>query len=191
MTSMATLAEFAHDPRKHIELVDGEIIVSPNAAPRHFYAMARLMDVLEAHGLYACGEGNMILNDADPLHPLVREPDVYVLREASEEEDGGLFQRAEDALLVVEIVSPGSGATDWIDKMIEYADAGIPHYWIIEFGADGTPHLYTLRNIGGAYGHREHWIGPVDTKIAGTVVRFDTGDLVRRRTHGDAVPAES
>ncbi|WP_306796082.1 Uma2 family endonuclease [Nocardia sp. XZ_19_369] len=40
--------------------------------------------------------------------------------------------RASAACLVVEIVSPGSRRTDYVMKRSEYADAGIPHYWIID-----------------------------------------------------------
>jgi Uma2 family endonuclease len=32
--------------------------------------------------------------------------------------------------VVVEVVSPGSRKTDRLDKMAEYADAGIPFYWL-------------------------------------------------------------
>ena len=35
-------------------------------------------------------------------------------------------------LLVVEVVSPGSTRTDHVLKRSEYADAGIPHYWIVD-----------------------------------------------------------
>jgi hypothetical protein len=32
--------------------------------------------------------------------------------------------------VVVEVVSPGSRKADKLDKMAEYADAGIPFYWL-------------------------------------------------------------
>jgi Uma2 family endonuclease len=35
-------------------------------------------------------------------------------------------------VLAVEIVSPGSGLTDRVTKRIQYAEAGIAHYWIID-----------------------------------------------------------
>ena len=40
--------------------------------------------------------------------------------------------RAAEVLVVVEIVSPGSRRTDHVAKRSEYADAGIPHYWIVD-----------------------------------------------------------
>jgi Uma2 family endonuclease len=181
MAVMTTLAEFARDPRKHIELVDGEIIVSPSAGRPHFQASWRLTHILDQHGLISGMEANLILDDHDPLRPLVREPDVYVLREENDPEDDGLFQRAENTLLVAEIVSPGSGTTDWVEKMGEYANAGIRQYWIIEFYLDGSPHLYTFDLRTGGYGNREHWGDDVDIEVAGVRVQFDLRELVRRK----------
>ncbi|WP_328612676.1 Uma2 family endonuclease [Amycolatopsis sp. NBC_00355] len=40
--------------------------------------------------------------------------------------------RADEVAVVIEIVSPGSRRTDYRVKHDEYADAGIPHYWIID-----------------------------------------------------------
>lgn len=39
---------------------------------------------------------NLILDDQDPLRPLVRQPDVYVPRKENNPEDEGLFQRADE-----------------------------------------------------------------------------------------------
>ncbi len=40
--------------------------------------------------------------------------------------------RADEVAVVVEIVSPGSKRTDYHVKHDEYADAGIPHHWIVD-----------------------------------------------------------
>jgi Uma2 family endonuclease len=178
MTVMTTLAEFARDPRKHIELVDGEIIVSPAAASIHYLIARKLTTLLEQHGLTSEMEANLILLDERPgQKALVRQPDVYVTRDEPEE----LFQHAQNMLLVTEIVSPGSKITDWVEKMGEYADAGIEHYWIVDLFADGSPHLYTFRLRDGGYGEREHWDKDADIEVAGVRVRFDVRDLARRK----------
>ena len=179
MTVMTTLAEFARDPRKHIELVNGEIIVSPNAGRPRFSIARRLANALETHGLIVGIEANLILDDRDPFRPLVREPDMYVLREENDPEDDGLFQRADNTLLVAEVQSPGSGITDWVEKMSEYADAGIPHYWIVEMYIDRSLHLYTFNLKPGGYGDREHWAKEVDIMVAGVRVQFDVRDLLK------------
>jgi Uma2 family endonuclease len=151
--------------------------VSPNAGRPHFQAAWKLARILDAHGLLPGMEANLILDERNPMRPLVREPDVYVLRAENDPEDDGLFQRAENVLLAVEIMSPGSGITDWVEKMSEYADAGIPHYWIIEFFGR-MPHLYTFGLKPGGYGEREHWDKDVDIEVAGVRVRFDVRDLL-------------
>ncbi|MBB2505494.1 Uma2 family endonuclease [Amycolatopsis echigonensis] len=40
--------------------------------------------------------------------------------------------RAEDLALVVEVAAPDSKRTDYVTKHKEYADAGIPFYWILD-----------------------------------------------------------
>jgi len=38
--------------------------------------------------------------------------------------------------VIVEVVSPGSRKADKLDKMAEYADAGIPFYWLVWLSDD-------------------------------------------------------
>jgi Uma2 family endonuclease len=49
-----------------------------------------------------------------------------------------------DLLLVAEIVSPGSAAIDQVIKLGEYAQAGIPRYWLIDRDAAQTVTLHVL-----------------------------------------------
>jgi len=44
---------------------------------------------------------------------------------------GGVL-RAADVVVAIELLSPGSLRTDHVHKRGEYADAGIPHYWIVD-----------------------------------------------------------
>ena len=53
-----------------------------------------------------------------------------------------------DLLLVIEIVSPGSEAMDEMVKRLEYAKAGIPHYWIVDRDAPQTVTLHRLSGSG-------------------------------------------
>jgi Uma2 family endonuclease len=64
----------------------------------------------------------------------VRRPDVIVARrEATERVDReGVVLRAVGVVLAVEVVSPGSQRMDQVVKRGEYAEAGIPHYWIVD-----------------------------------------------------------
>jgi Uma2 family endonuclease len=56
----------------------------------------------------------------------------------------GVWLDLADLLLVVEIVSPGSAAMDEVVKVREYAEAGIPRYWLVERDAAQTVTLYAL-----------------------------------------------
>lgn len=49
----------------------------------------------------------------------------------------------------LEVVSPGSARVDRIVKLADYAEAGIPNYWII--GIDGPVTLDAFTLVGGGY----------------------------------------
>lgn len=69
-----------------------------------------------------------------------RRPDVVVYRADTIDITP---TRPEHVLLVAEVVSPGSGTTDRIVKVDQYAKAGIAFYWRIEQTATGIPLVYT------------------------------------------------
>ncbi len=80
----------------------------------------------------------------DPRHPAtVRAPDVVITRDLRAAENPSRLVAA-DLLVAVEIVSPGTGRMDRVTKPAEYADAGIPHYWLIELDDPITLTAYTL-----------------------------------------------
>lgn len=56
----------------------------------------------------------------------------------------GVWLPVADVLLVVEIISPGSGAADTAAKPAEYAGAGIPQYWTINQDPAQTVTMYRL-----------------------------------------------
>ncbi|GAB3403705.1 Uma2 family endonuclease [Flindersiella endophytica] len=67
----------------------------------------------------------------------------------------GLIWPIDCALLVVEIVSPGSETTDTVDKPAEYAKCGIPHYWIVRVDMTGVSVIerYRLDEASRSYKH--------------------------------------
>ena len=98
---------------------------------------------LERHARAAVdrGHGCITVNSDVDLRlrdvPLLnRRPDVVLYRCLDRERGERL--RAEHALLVIEIVSPGSETQDTTDKPGEYAKAGIPHYWIVRLDNTGV-----------------------------------------------------
>jgi hypothetical protein len=65
--------------------------------------------------------------------------------------EGGVL-RASEVFLVVEVVSPGSTRTDHLHKRGEYADAGIPHYWIVDVMA---PVSLLACHLAGEFGYAD------------------------------------
>lgn len=116
-----------------IEIVDGCVAYCAAPTPDHQTAGRRLANMLEHHSREAMRKGHecfTVTTGVDlrlrDLPLLNRRPDVGLYRCLDRERDERL--RAEHALLVVEIVSPGSETQDTTDKLGEYAKAGIPHY---------------------------------------------------------------
>jgi Uma2 family endonuclease len=68
----------------------------------------------------------------------IRKPDVFVIDAAARLgtllEDRSTYH-GRDLLLAAEVVSRRSGSeqSDRVDKRLEYAEAGIPQYWIVDF----------------------------------------------------------
>jgi Uma2 family endonuclease len=65
--------------------------------------------------------------------------------------EGGCI-RASEVVVVAELVSPGSRRTDNVVKRGEYADARIPHYWIIDLTA---PVTLIACHLAGAFGYAD------------------------------------
>ncbi|MFG3438956.1 Uma2 family endonuclease [Nonomuraea sp. NPDC047897] len=126
-----------------IEIVDGYVVHCAAPTPDQQTANRRLANLLERYAAAAMREGHECLTvntDVDlrlrDLPLLNRRPDVAVYR--CLDRARGERLRAEHALLVAEIVSPGSETQDTTDKLGEYAKAGIPYYWIIRLDLTGV-----------------------------------------------------
>ena len=59
-----------------------------------------------------------------------REPDLLLLRDRHDPRNRNRFWLGAD--LVVEVVSPDGEERDWIEKRADYAEGGIPEYWIVD-----------------------------------------------------------
>jgi Uma2 family endonuclease len=141
MDHLLTIAEYAalgETEPGFTELVEGRLLMSPSPKPRHNIALGDLLlqvaPQLPAH-LQAIQDIDIDLELVPGNEPgFSRRPDLIVVdrsavKRVNEDDD---MIRASEVLLVAEIVSPGSKRTDYVTKHGEYADAGIPHYWIID-----------------------------------------------------------
>jgi len=158
---LLTIADYlalGEDDRYRWELLEGNLIMSPSPTPRHMIALKRLTRQLEEAlppHLEVVPDVDLDLQLAGPDQPgTVRRPDLVVVSKdelARVDREGGLLH-ASAAALVVEIVSPGSRRTDLIIKRGDYADAGIPHYWIVDLDA---PVSLVVCHLAGALGYQD------------------------------------
>jgi Uma2 family endonuclease len=96
-----------------------------------------------------------------------REPDIVLLRDAADPRNQEAFWLGAD--LVVEIVSPDRPERDTVEKPLDYAEAGIPEYWIVN-PLDETITVLTLGGddayaTHGVFGRGEEATSPLLTDI--------------------------
>ncbi|MGH3712197.1 MAG: Uma2 family endonuclease [Micromonosporaceae bacterium] len=129
------------DDAPRVELVDGVMRVVPSPTYGHQNLGNLLWTWLRGHApphmapVTAVGVGIDLGN--------TREPDVLLLREVPPDIRRHFF-KPDEVVLVVEIVSEGSRRLDRFEKPIEYARAGIPHYWRVELEPAVRVHAYDL-----------------------------------------------
>jgi Uma2 family endonuclease len=118
-------------PGLRLELVNGEIAVSPSPGFGHSYADSQLRAILvnhiNEHDLGAIvGDVDTIFDDLN-----VRRPDViFITKTRLHLIKGHGIPIIPD--LCVEILSPSSATLDQTEKFELYADSGVPYYWIID-----------------------------------------------------------
>ncbi|GAA5112878.1 Uma2 family endonuclease [Haloechinothrix salitolerans] len=142
----------------YTELIEGRIMMSPSPAPKHNIALGELFIQLRGQ----VPAHLRVIQDVDVDLELVaadqpgfsRRPDLVVVEsEAVErvEREGGML-RAAEVVVVIEVVSPGSRRIDYKDKHGEYADAGIPHYWIVDLD---EPASVVACHLAGVLGYQD------------------------------------
>lgn len=138
----------------HTQLIDGSLVcVSPQ---RRFHGT--MIDLLVC-GLrttlppaFKASRQMTVVLDRHNGH----EPDVSVVRASAVTGPDQMSYRAEDVVLVVEVVTPESAARDHGTKPRKYAAAGIENFWRVEeSGTSGRPvvHVYELDPVTKSYVH--------------------------------------
>lgn len=179
--TLVTLEEYIalpEDNSARYELQEGVLVVSPRAVRAHQLCALRLSVQLDAQ-LPTDSESildfEVVVRAEDPA--IVRVPDVVVTGT-----DGPQSRLAAgDVLLAVEILSPGSRNVDQHLKLFEYADAGIPHYWIVDLDPP-TPTI-TVYGMGApGEGYAESQTAAHELVVAEPFpLRIDIDALVARR----------
>jgi Uma2 family endonuclease len=129
-------------PGTRLELIDGEIIVSPSPSRSHASIVFALAYLLETH-LRQHHLGQLYL-DTDVIFSrnTARRPDIAYFPNPT------LALMTQDRLtavptLCVEVLSPSNEDDDRINKFHLYQSSGVAHYWIVDPAAR-TLQAYTL-----------------------------------------------
>jgi Uma2 family endonuclease len=139
------------DSNRLIEFTDGYLEVLPMPTDNH---QTILLYLYEQFVAFLRPRGGKVLVAALRLRiqpGKFREPDLLLLRDANDARRQNRFWLGAD--LVLEVVSPEKPERDLVVKRGDYAEAGIPEYWIVN---PETEAITVLRLEGGAYA--EHGI---------------------------------
>jgi Uma2 family endonuclease len=146
---------------RQVEVVNGQAIRCDAPSRPHQVATRRLANLLEAAATeYVALHPSSCLdvsNDFDVTlwevpAATIRRPDV-ALHDCA---PGDLRPLpASYVRVVVEVVSPGSDKVDRVEKMGEYASAGIPFYWLVWIADNhvASIDIHVLDHTVGAYRH--------------------------------------
>lgn len=160
-----------------LELAEGVVVLAPMPLPWHQKAGMRVgyrLDEQLPPDLTAVTEVEVVVLEHPPT---VRVPDVVVTRTAVYDANPARFT-AGDVLLAVEVLSDGTRRVDRVLKFSEYAEAGIPQYWIVDLGAPTTLLAYVL--VDGHYELSGEHTGAAALDVAGHSVPIDLAALTSR-----------
>jgi len=135
-----TEAEYVALPEekaRQIEVVHGYVIVCESPTPQHQQVSRRLATAFEdARPKEPCTRAQMetdVVLWRIPKYTF-RRPDVVIYRC---KQDRNAKPEASDVELMVEVSSPSTEREDLVDKMAQYAAAGIPAYLVVRMSPDG------------------------------------------------------
>lgn len=131
--------------RRH-ELLDGALFVRPSDAPTHQRTLGRLMTIFEDYfgaarrGVVLHSLVGVVLSPHD-----VATPDLLVVTNPTQ-----LLEHVVDGAptLIVEILADETVGYDRVLKAGRYAACGVPHYWIVDRGAQV---IECYRNLEGQF----------------------------------------
>ncbi len=160
-----TSAEFAQLPEtsQFIELIEGELVVSPTPVAKHqrmAFILAQFLSILVPDGEVFISPLEVHFDELNVL-----EPDVFWISDKNDHctlGENGYWYGAPD--LVVEVLSPSTAKLDHTHKFNLYEQFGVIEYWI----ADPTHGLiegWTLQNMkfvrAGIFGAGDVYQSPV------------------------------
>lgn len=126
-------AEFLSLPESNdkVELMDGEVVVSPSPSYWHQEVLARIVGALRA---WAASQERPVTVGQAPLdvrfgEGRILQPDAFVLLSAVSRDLDGPIDRVPE--LCIEVLSTNR-VFDRVTKRFIYAEAGVAEYWTVE-----------------------------------------------------------
>ena len=118
-------------PGVRLELVDGEVAVSPSPTPRHSFVVIKLARILDTY--ITDNDLGELYQDVDTLLDQynVRRPDLLYFSKVRTHLVGEKAMEGPPDL-AIEVISPSSVEIDREDKFKQYQVAGVMNYWIID-----------------------------------------------------------
>lgn len=165
------------DTAMRLELAEGMLVMSPMPLPWHQRVVMRIgyrIDDQLPPALTALTEVEVVISDP-PL--TIRVPDAVVTRSHVVDPNPSRLA-ATDVLLAAEVLADGTRRVDRVLKFFEYAEAGIPQYWIVDLDPPASLTAYLL--VGDVYELSGEHTGSVTLDVAGHPVTLDLHSLTRR-----------
>ena len=131
MTARQFLLLGEDPPGVRLELVNGEIAVSPSPTPDHSNVIVQLIIMLGVHNQqHDLGE---LYQDVGTVLDRfnVRRPDVLFFFKHRTHLVGKKAMEGQPDL-AVEVITPSSIEVDREDKFAQYSEAGVAYYWIVD-----------------------------------------------------------
>lgn len=129
-----------------VELTDGFVELLPMPSREHQNMLGWLFEAFRRHVARAGGTVAFSPIRLRIREGKFREPDLVFSRDADDPRLGSRYDEGAD--IVLEVVSPGGARRDLVEKRIDYAEANIPEYWIVD-PRDET--VTVLRLVDGEY----------------------------------------
>jgi Uma2 family endonuclease len=132
LDDVAAMGE-ADEHHRYEMSAEGEVKIMMTATPEHARMVMQLVEWLIRAGYTS----DQLRTDMGIYTGGGRQPDLTVWEhEAPDTGMVSVYTSVAGLAVVVEVISPGSRQNDLVDKVTEYAQAGIRRYWTVE--QDGT-----------------------------------------------------
>jgi Uma2 family endonuclease len=119
------------DTNRYVELSEGELIMPPHPTRSHQKAVEELFVLLRTFVQdNELGEVHVAPLPVRLWPGKIREPDVFFVAREHSDRISEQFLGVPD--LVMEVTSSGTRRTDRVEKLVEYAQAGVQEYWIVD-----------------------------------------------------------